>query len=73
MGDIAKEGIEVGAEEMAMNAVASAPIPNTNLNKISKFSKVQQDALAKAKAVANNNVQSVNNMVNRFVKNAPKA
>ena len=73
MGDIAKEGIEVGAEEMAMNAVASAPIPNTNFNKISKFSKVQQDALAKAKAVANNNVQSVNNMVNRFVKNAPKA
>ena len=52
-----------------MNAVASAPIPKTNFNKISKLSKVQQDALSKAV----NNVQSVNNMVNRFVKNAPKA
>ena len=50
MGNIAKEGIDISAEEMAMNSVASAPMPKTNFNKISKFSKAQQDALVKAKA-----------------------
>ena len=59
----AKEGIEISAEEIAMNMASTNPVQKA-------ISKGSQKAVASTVA---NNVQSINNMVNRFAKNAPKA
>lgn len=62
MGNIAKEGIEISAEEIAMNMASTNPVQRA----------VSKGAQKAAVSTVAKNVQSVNNMVNNFVKNAPR-